>query len=112
MLPARHRLRSSQDIKNTLRLGRCFEAPYARVCFKVSSQVHSRVACIVGRAVSKSSVIRHRYQRWLREASRNFFTASSRPYDIVLVARPGITHLPSLAALKEDLNRRLSGCLL
>ena len=46
-----------------------------------------RCACIVGKKVHKSAVIRHRIQRRLREACKQCMVAISGAYDIVVIAK-------------------------
>lgn len=68
----------------------------------------TRVACVVGTSVHRSAVRRHRYQRWLRELSRNLLRERPLPvpYDMVWVAQPSIIQADSLAKLYQDVAPR------
>lgn len=101
-------MRSTKDISATVRLGRCFNTPYVRWCIKASKVDHSRVACVVGKKVSRRAVDRHRYQRWLREVSRLFLDVINKePVDIVFIAKPGMAGVKTQKELHESLERSI-----
>lgn len=101
MLPAKHRLRHEVDILKVLRHGQRQDHQAATIYTSKSDQTLSRAACIVGKKVSPSAVVRHRYQRWLRELAAEMMKTSQKPVDVVLVAKPAILQSKSLADLKQ-----------
>lgn len=73
-----------------------------------SPTAHTRIACVVGKSVHRSAVRRHKYQRWLREVARQTLATQSpnTAYDMVWIARPGMTNMSSVAAIAADLAPR------
>ncbi len=102
MLPRRARLRRSVDITAVVRQGRRINAPGVRVYWRPGEAVTSRIACVVGTRVHKSSVVRHRYQRWLRVVAQEAGSVFPVPSDVVWVAAPAILRCESLAAVREQ----------
>lgn len=109
MLPSKHRLCSTKEITATLHSGRCFLASYVRGCVKLSSQPYPRVACVVGKTVSKRAVDRHRYQRQLREVAHRLIVEywNNKAIDMVLIAKPSITRILHQDQLYKDIERAI-----
>ncbi len=104
MLPRHFRLAKSSNIRDAIRRGKVYRTPYVRIyAYAAHTQVHSRVACIVGRRIHASAVVRHRFQRMLREAARAAIATLPHPYDMVWVAKPEIVRVRSLPELRESL---------
>lgn len=106
MLPTRARLRRAEDIRNTLRLGQRATIKGIRLYARPNpAELASRVACVVGRSVDRSAVVRHRYQRWLRVLAAEALatTLQRRAYDVVLVALPGIKSYERLQQVRDAL---------
>ncbi|MEX1997380.1 MAG: ribonuclease P protein component [Candidatus Andersenbacteria bacterium] len=105
MLPAARRLRSEKDILATIRQGRVLSTSWVRIHAKSSSAAYSRIACIVGRKVDQSAVVRHHYQRWLRvlagEALGDIF--KDQAYDMVWIALPAIKNATTLEAIRAKI---------
>lgn len=103
MVSRLHRLRKRADVLRTIRHGRRLKTP--DVLFYIYRRGEGqapRVACIVGKKVSKSAVRRHTRQRWLREIARELVTTASPKYDMVLLALPSLNRISSLTDLKES----------
>jgi len=110
MLGASQRLRSSREIREVVHYGRRIQTPFVRVHFlRKPNQLSSRVACVVGTRVHRSAVVRHRYQRWLRQYAREFLAQQQGAvsYDIVFVAVPAMNTLSRSADLKNSLTNKL-----
>ncbi|MDZ4344136.1 MAG: ribonuclease P protein component [Candidatus Binatia bacterium] len=92
MLQRHNRLHRDKDIKNVLARGRCAYVPAFRLCVLLGPSPFSRAACVCGKSVDKSAVVRHKYQRQLRIVASRLIDSmeSGRTYDLVLIARPGI----------------------
>jgi ribonuclease P protein component len=104
VLPTTQRLRQSAAIERVVKTGALMRTPYVLLYRSPApGQPTSRVACIVSKRVSKSAVVRHRYQRWLRQYARHVVAQKGPVFDIVLVARPSLATLTTSAALFESL---------
>lgn len=105
MLPRGVRLRRSAEVTHVVRRGRRLYTPYVTIHQVARPEMnHHRVACVVGKRVAKSSVQRHRYQRWLRHVAGEWLRQHPGPptYDMVWVARPAIKAVKSLRELQES----------
>lgn len=102
MLPRPHRLTNSADIVAVVRTGMKIETPYVRV-YSLPGKDAVRIACVVGKKVHAKAHVRHRYQRWLRAWISELLPSVSVPTDIVLVAKPAITSVTTMAILKDSL---------
>ncbi|MBI3420655.1 MAG: ribonuclease P protein component [Candidatus Sungbacteria bacterium] len=97
MLATRSRLSRQEDILAVLRGGRIYKSSVAKIYIKGSSSpAISRACVIVGKTVSKKAVIRHRYQRQLRQVAKKIITKSTNPIDVVIIAAPAITGVKTL----------------
>ncbi len=105
MLPASHRLRSAQEIKQALATGKWYRNSFVQICFASDSSSELKIACVVGKKVSLSAVKRHRYQRWLRIAALTEIVQSPRTFNgrIVLIANPDIVKL-DLSSISKQIN--------
>ena len=112
MLPASHRLRSAREIKEVLTSGRWYRSEFFHICRHTFSSNTDPVkaACVVGKKVSLSAVVRHKYQRWLREAVFNEIIKPKllNGSKLVLVAQPSIKKVTSLTELTTSLRSLLS----
>lgn len=103
MLSRPYRLSQAKDIQATLRQGYCAHLPPIKVCFRRTNNAQSRITCIVGRRVDHSSVVRHRYQRYLRELARDVISEHpSLSCDIVLIAQPSIKDYQTKNQIKTE----------
>ncbi len=91
---------NSQRIQAILRHGQRLETRYATLMVQPMSQGAAEVACVVGKKVHVSSVVRHRYQRLLRAAARPLIQAGLK-YDMVMVAKPEILSVKNLHELED-----------
>lgn len=103
MVSKEYRLHESEDIKKVLRQGRLTKTPLILIYKKSSTLPHSRFACVVSKAVSPSSVIRHRLQRWLREVGKKLIEQKTAPADIVIVGRPALREATSLKEVVQTI---------
>lgn len=106
MLPASHRLRRKQDILGTIRTGQKLRSPYLDVYYRPGDRV-TRIACVVGKRVHASAVVRHRLQRRMRASAREWIATLPQPYDIVWVAQAELTQLST----SRDLTLHLQSLL-
>ncbi len=104
MLTGLHRLRNREDVIRVIRHGRRLKSSHILFyIYRRSAEDAPRVACIVGKKVSKSAVRRHRFQRWLREIARSLLPTMSPKYDMVLMALPSLDQVQTLADLRDTL---------
>jgi ribonuclease P protein component len=104
MLAANNRLRSDSDIKQTLRQGQRLTTPAARIFYRQkANQAQTRIACVVGVAVDRRAVARHRYQRWLRATAAQVILKlpAGSVFDMVWIAQPGIKAMASQQHVSE-----------
>jgi len=102
MLPKRHRLTRSEEIRTVLRSGFCVSVPGVRMCALKAVARPGRMSVIVGKKVDRRATVRHRYQRRLRELGREAVLATEKlaHYDMVWVALPPITKYRELPELR------------
>lgn len=87
MLSLKHRLAKTADIQQVIRLGKRVQTPFGTLYILIPAlTIHTRIACVVGKRVDKSSVARHRIQRRLRAAASALPLTAQNPYDMVIVA--------------------------
>ncbi len=72
-----------------------------------STEGRIRFACVAGKKVDKSAVVRHAVQRKLRAACREHITALRGSYDIVVVALTPTIRSMSL----QDISQEIAGGL-
>ena len=90
MLPTKERLTKEKDIQLVIKKGFRRKGHFFIIYVLKNNKDNHRIACVVGKKVSKSSVVRHRYQRWLREALKSLKSEIIVPSDIVVIALPSI----------------------
>ncbi|MEX0649571.1 MAG: ribonuclease P protein component [Candidatus Andersenbacteria bacterium] len=93
------RLRHKDDVLAVIRHGKKARTPYALIYIQPSKNL--RMACVVGKKVSRLAVQRHRIQRQLREILREVAPSFSTPVDIVAVALPPAKTVESYTILKQ-----------
>jgi len=105
MLPERHRLRRRQDVMAVLKRGRLVRGRYVNFYWlKCPGSGALRLTTVVGKAVAKSAVDRHRFQRWIRQASQSTIQRMPNlPVDIVVVGRPSISNCADIKELASDI---------
>lgn len=91
MVGPQHRLRASSEIMQTLKNGRrvhfsCYDI-YTR---PLEAGAHVRMACIAGKRVHGSSVVRHAVQRRVRSAFGVLIPAINAPYAVVIVVTSSV----------------------
>ncbi|HLC49755.1 MAG TPA: ribonuclease P protein component [Candidatus Andersenbacteria bacterium] len=86
MLKKENRLTKSQDIENIVRGGARLRTKHMVIYTMPSTQGHIRFACVAGKKVHASAVIRHSVQRKIRAACSIIVTSRPGSYDIVVVA--------------------------
>jgi ribonuclease P protein component len=104
MLPYNLRLRSNSEIADITKRGKRVSGEKLKIYYRDSDRGYTRVACVVGKKVSKLAVRRHKLQRWLREVARQEIknTLSAWSYDMVWVALPSANALNSLADVRQE----------
>jgi ribonuclease P protein component len=99
MLPAIHRMRSSEDFRQVRRLGKKFLPP--GLVIHVSQGFFSPGASKIGITVGKdcgNSVARHRLSRRIRGAMAPFVTELPAGSGVVIRALPGATENVDISA--------------
>ncbi len=86
MLSPNNRLTASSDIERVVVSGTRVRTRIVAIYSAPSNVGRIRFACVAGKKVHKSSVIRHSLQRKLRAACRSAITRIPGSYDIVVVA--------------------------
>lgn len=112
MLSRPFRLSLTKDIQATLRRGHCAHLSPFRVCFRQTNNSYPRITCIVGRRVDHSSVVRHHYQRFMREIARDVI--NKHPHlscDIVLIAQPSIKDYQTKTEIKTEVWEQINQLL-
>lgn len=84
-----------------MRSGQRLETPFVSI-YAARSKA-PEVACVVGKRVHAHAVVRHRYQRLLREAARALTAQLPTPHDMVWVAKPEILRVQKLQELYQSL---------
>lgn len=101
---------TSQRIRIVLRSGQRFETPSTTLVVVSTPSPSGEVACVVGKKVHKSAVVRHRYQRLMRAALAE--VPKKKPaYDMVVMAKPTILSLQKLSELERELKSHLTRLL-
>jgi len=102
MLPRVQRLSRQEDILAVIKRGRCLSGDGIRVCVLKNGAGHARVALVVGKKVSAKAVVRHKLQRWLREAAREKLAGDlgGQSLDMVWVMQPGADKIESSSVLR------------
>lgn len=90
-----------------MRSGQRLETPFVSI-YATPSSKEPEVACVVGKRVHAHAVIRHRYQRLLREAARSLTAQLPTPHDMVWVAKPEILTIKKLSELEQSLKPYLN----
>lgn len=85
-----------------MRTGTHYETPSVTLVARPAALKFSQAACVVGKKVHASSVVRHRYQRLLRAAAQ---AAANKTfaYDMVIIAKPAILKIKKLDELQKEL---------
>lgn len=103
MLPPDSRLTASSDIKSVVVSGSRVRTSILAIYTAPSNVGHIRFACIAGKKVHASAVIRHAVQRKLRAACKELSTSLVGSYDIVVVALSATIRSMSLRDVERDI---------
>ncbi|MEK7500234.1 MAG: ribonuclease P protein component [Patescibacteria group bacterium] len=87
MLARKNRLTKSIDIENVVVRGTRVRGKNIAIYSAVNTLPVVRFACVAGKKVHASSVVRHRVQRKIRAACASVITSFRGSYDIVVVAQ-------------------------
>lgn len=102
MLALENRLAASSDITRVVTVGSRIRVKNVALYSAPSDKGLFRFACVAGKKVHQSSVVRHAVQRKLRAACRKAITALSGSCDIVVVAlSPSIQYMKVLELEQE-----------
>lgn len=109
MLAKKNRLTTSSDIENVVVRGLRVRGKYVTIYSAPSTHGEPRIACVAGKRVHASAVIRHSVQRKLRAACRDIVTTFHGSYDIVVVAlSPDVRHI-SVQEIRSEISKGLPG---
>ena len=92
-LPRQLRFRSRRDIRAVLQHGERFRTDLGRVAWRRAKDESGRLLFVVGRAVSRKSVVRHRIQRELDGQAGRYFAERPSRRDAVIIVDPGAANL-------------------
>ena len=95
------RLARSEDFKRVRRSGKSYAHPLIVLIVQVHDQPRLKVGVTAGRTVG-TAVYRNRAKRLLREAMRPLIPTVKPGFDLILIARPGLT-----SATLEETRRAL-----
>ncbi|HET9913085.1 MAG TPA: ribonuclease P protein component [Anaerolineales bacterium] len=84
------RLTRSEDFKRVRRSGKSYAHPLVVLIVQTHDQPRLKVGVTAGRTVG-SAVYRNRAKRLLREAMRPLIPTVRPGFDLILIARPGLT---------------------
>jgi len=93
---------TSQAIRRLTQAGSRFDTPIARIYYAPAEADSPGLACVVGKKVHAHAVVRHRYQRLLRECL-HALTSNLPSYDMVVVAKPAILRVKKRSELQQIL---------
>ncbi|HSX24487.1 MAG TPA: ribonuclease P protein component [Candidatus Andersenbacteria bacterium] len=104
MMKPPYRLRSSHIIRETLRYGARSRLSYGDIYTAPSADAESvAIACIVGKRVHASSVVRHAIQRRVRAACGKLIPLINGPYVIVIVVSDSVVLDMDFQVLMSDI---------
>lgn len=104
MLPSKHRLSKSADVKKTTARGRGFFNPY--FVLKTTPGIEpARVAVVVSVKVSKRAVDRNKIKRVIRETLRSEI-AHFKPGNYALLVKPSVMKITP-QQLREEIKKGL-----
>lgn len=107
MLSSPNRLTASSDIERVVVKGARVRTNIITIYSAPSDKGRIRLACVAGKKVHPSAVIRHSIQRKLRAACRLHITSLSGSYDIVVVALNQEIRVMSVDEVVRDIARGL-----
>ncbi len=103
MLASNNRLTASRDIEKVVMSGTRVRTKIMTIYSAPSTEGRVRFACVAGKKVHKSAVVRHAVQRKLRAACRGQVTSLNGSYDIVVVALTPTIRSINLAELRREI---------
>jgi ribonuclease P protein component len=103
MLASKNRLTASQDIERVVKSGTRVRTKIMTIYSAPSQEGRIRFACVAGKKVHKSAIVRHAVQRKLRAACRERVTSLEGSYDIVVVALTPTIRSMSLQEISGEL---------
>ncbi|MEK7534891.1 MAG: ribonuclease P protein component [Patescibacteria group bacterium] len=104
MLKREFKLKSSEEIKNVLKLGRKIRGVFLTLFLSDDASEHCRAAVIVGRKVAVSAVARNRVRRVIfSDLEDRFASWGNRPISAMVVMVMNIPEDEKL--LKDDLKQ-------
>ena len=104
MLRPQHRLRALGEIRETLRFGARSHLAYCDIyTYPLESIDTVRMACIVGKRVHASSVVRHDVQRRVRAAFSALVPLIDAPYAVVIVVSNSVVLDVGFQSLISDI---------
>lgn len=107
MLAKKNRLAASSDIEDVVVRGARVQGKYVTIYYSPSVGGEVRFACVAGKKVHASAVVRHRVQRKLRAACREIVTTYKGSYDIVVVARTPEVASVNVQEIISEITKRL-----
>ncbi|MDA1168781.1 MAG: ribonuclease P protein component [bacterium] len=107
MLARKNRLTASSDIKNVVARGSRVRGNNIAIYSAVNPLDVVRFACVAGKKVHASSVVRHRVQRKIRAACAYIVTTWTGSYDIVVVAQSQGVCSMSVQDIEQEIKKGL-----
>jgi ribonuclease P protein component len=103
MLPKKHRLSKTAEVKHTASRGRSFFNPF--LVIKVTKAEQAKATVIVSTKVSKKAVERNRLKRLTREELRNKME-QLKPGNYALIIKPAAESITG-TQLRAEINKAL-----
>ncbi len=88
------RLKSESDVQRVWQHGRAWAHPLIILRARPNGLEQTRIAFVAGKKLG-NAVVRNRAKRLLREAARQYLPQVVQGYDMVLIARGGMTDTTS-----------------
>ena len=99
-------------ISTTIKSGQVIPTPHITFYRRPPSNDNDRLpkpVIIVSKKINLSAVVRHKYQRWIRELMKQI--PNLPPHNYVLIAKPTINQVTSLSQLIDSIEPKLEELL-
>ena len=98
MIAQNHRFHGRGSLRTVYTKGKTVRLPAIGLRYMQNDRRRTfRVAVVIGKAISKSAVVRNRIRRRIYEIVRRSAPAINRPHDLVFtIYKPGIEKLPPI----------------
>lgn len=103
MLPKKHRLTKSAEVKKTTAKGRGFFNPYFVIKSLLGKETFAKITVVVSTKVSKKAVVRNRLKRIIRDELSNYI-ADFKPGTYTILVKSTALNISS-EQLRQELQK-------